>query len=339
MAALTVVLSHALAIFYLTGRIEPSIPLLAPLAHLAGVIAAKAVWLFFVLSGFVLQLMIRKAQRRSILGILTSRWIRLSVPSSIALALGFMMAAMAPPPTSQSFWIGINPEGLQPSDVALQFTLLTGSFTVGPLWTITWELLYSVLILPFLLKFSLPPSWGLVGFFAAMSGCGRYFEIQALEFLPMFLVGAVLHAILFRDGNEFLAPRSKVLVSRLCFLAIFGIGLNYVLGAFVFGLDSWVYGVDVTLTLLAVAVLIEVSFMSGVVRLLLASKPLFELGKISFSLYLIHAPLILMGYYLFDGSGITTAIAAFLSIPAAYVFYRFVERPSHDLARLASNRI
>jgi peptidoglycan/LPS O-acetylase OafA/YrhL len=335
-AAITVVISHALAMFYLTGRLDAATPVVAPLAHFAGVLAAKAVWLFFVLSGFVLQIMIRKSKRPTIRGVLASRWIRLYVPSAIALGIGFLMASMAPPPSPQSFWIGVHPENLAALDIALQFTLLSGSFTVGPLWTITWELLYSLLILPLLIRNSLPPSWGLVIFFAVLSGFGRAIEIPALEFLPMFLVGAVLQSILFRADEKTDVSRSQLKASLLLFGAVLAVGLNYVLGLLIFGLNSWVYGVDVTLTLLAVAILIELSLMKSVLRKILASKPLFELGKISFSLYLIHAPLILLGYYLFDGSVVTTALAATLSIPAAYVFYLLIEQPSHKLARRSS---
>ena len=74
----------------------------------------------------------------------------------------------------------------------------------------------------------------------------------------------------------------------------------------------------------------------------IAARPLLWLGTLSYSLYLIHVPfggkLINLAQRLPDDPALRVgllALATGLTIVAAWIFHRFVERPSHELSRSA----
>lgn len=332
LAALTVVVSHTFELFYLTGNLGDASQVLGPIAHLFGILAAKAVWLFFVLSGFVLQIMISKGTSPNRFRIALSRWIRLFFPAAVAVALGFLLAFLFPPPSGDSFWIGVNPSDLDLASALFQFTFFSPGFTVGPLWTITWEITYSVLLLPFLVNLRMPGNWTSVFLLALISGSGRFFEIAPLEYLPMFLVGAVLFSMSKDSTPRKYFPRSApILLALFLFLIV----LNFIAGALVFGLSTLTYAIDVALTILAITAFLGISLQDGLVSKAMQGKAVTQLGEISFSLYLIHAPILLATYYATAGSALATVAAAFASIPLARGYFALIERPSHRLSRAA----
>ena len=72
---------------------------------------------------------------------------------------------------------------------------------------------------------------------------------------------------------------------------------------------------------------------------MLRSPALQWLGRVSFSLYLVHVPVALALAYALHGTLPAAAIAALtvvLALPAAAVFYVAVERPSLLLSRRAA---
>jgi peptidoglycan/LPS O-acetylase OafA/YrhL len=68
----------------------------------------------------------------------------------------------------------------------------------------------------------------------------------------------------------------------------------------------------------------------------LRSRPLQWLGRVSYSLYLVHVPVAVALAHAFHGTLPAAAIApltVLLALPAAALFYRAVERPSLLLSR------
>jgi peptidoglycan/LPS O-acetylase OafA/YrhL len=59
------------------------------------------------------------------------------------------------------------------------------------------------------------------------------------------------------------------------------------------------------------------------------------LGKVSFSLYLTHLPILVALVYLFGDQnwGLVAAVGIPVSVAVAWLFNRFVEAPSHRLAK------
>ena len=73
-------------------------------------------------------------------------------------------------------------------------------------------------------------------------------------------------------------------------------------------------------------------------RRLLSLRGFQWLGLISFSLYLVHDPIIVAAAFLIDSPRWTVVIGVAVSVVAAVGFYLMVERPSHLLARGLSRR-
>jgi peptidoglycan/LPS O-acetylase OafA/YrhL len=89
-------------------------------------------------------------------------------------------------------------------------------------------------------------------------------------------------------------------------------------------------------TATAAVLLIQVAEQPGRLRTLLRTDPLVFLGRISFSLYPVHLPLLLLlsfGLHSLLPGGMINAIWLVLSVPASWVFYRAAELPARSLAR------
>jgi peptidoglycan/LPS O-acetylase OafA/YrhL len=138
--------------------------------------------------------------------------------------------------------------------------------------------------------------------------------MATLYFLPCFLVGAALS---FGSMERF-APASNGrvrcivgAVALLCFDNIFA-------------------------TVAAATLLILLAGQPGRLRTLLRTGPLVFLGRVSFSVYLVHLPLLFaLSYALrnaLPGAAIN-AVWVILVVPAAWMFYRVVELPAQRLAR------
>jgi peptidoglycan/LPS O-acetylase OafA/YrhL len=94
-----------------------------------------------------------------------------------------------------------------------------------------------------------------------------------------------------------------------------------------------------TIQLAAAAVLIFVAIFDRRLRNALESRGVRGLGLISFSLYLVHDPLLVALDYITDNRVLVFVIGVPLSLAIATVFYFAVERPSHRLAQWTSTRI
>lgn len=74
---------------------------------------------------------------------------------------------------------------------------------------------------------------------------------------------------------------------------------------------------------------------------LLSSKPLVSIGLISYSAYLWHQPLLAFARHrtLAEPSALTYAILAFLSLPLAYLSWRYVERPFRQKDTISGTKV
>jgi len=71
---------------------------------------------------------------------------------------------------------------------------------------------------------------------------------------------------------------------------------------------------------------------------ILSSPPLLWAGKISFSLYLVHEPILVAASYLFPDSRAAMAAAALGSIAVAWLFWFVIERNAHLLSKRIRSR-
>ena len=159
-----------------------------------------AVHVFFVLSGFVLILPFTKAGA-------TTRWptyyakrlLRLYLPAWAALAVAVALIVMVPRTVSplQSSWADMYVVDPSLARVAKDSLLLLGASTVNtPLWTLRWEVLFS-LLLPVYVFVALRwrRLWHLkLALVLALAGVGAVQHIDWLIYLPLFAIGAILGA-------------------------------------------------------------------------------------------------------------------------------------------------
>jgi peptidoglycan/LPS O-acetylase OafA/YrhL len=93
---------------------------------------------------------------------------------------------------------------------------------------------------------------------------------------------------------------------------------------------------NVFATVVAAVLLIQVALQPGRLRTLLRTAPLLFLGRVSFSLYLIHLPLLLalsFGLHAVLPGLAINALWLVLSVPSAWALYRVAELPAQRLAR------
>ncbi len=300
-----------------------------------------AVMFFFMLSGFVLTKALR--DRGFVLSVRSwgvwaaQRTIRLCLPVAGSVALSLILYAL--------FFHGAWPtEGTwlretvwqrppTPGSAATQGLLLAlgDGFTLNnALWSLAHEWRFSMLLPALLALPVLRPrgtaSLVLAGVAVSSWAIGTY--------------GSVTYA-----GDTVIGTVKATLYFSLPF--ILGMALE-IGGAARLPADRWmtVLGLAAVLglcrdgsdyaTFTASAILIWLALQPGLLRRVLRHSALRFLGTVSFSLYLVHVPILAaLQHGLHDrlSPAAIWAIGVLASLVAAWVFYRVVERPAHRLAR------
>ncbi|MGI9822307.1 acyltransferase family protein [Agromyces sp. Marseille-Q5079] len=342
LAALIVLVHHsllvvpALAAPYYGGRAEPGATWLlvhTPLHLLWG--GTEAVYLFFILSGLVLSL---AARSRSFTwrSYYPSRIVRLYVPVIGAVVLAGIVIALVPRDgATESVWLSRRSDDYPISSMLEDATLLGGpSGVVSPLWSLYWEVLFSLLLPVYLYAARRMPAWLQAVIAVALSTIGTLEGVTALKYLPMFGLGVALAAGWERLGETVgRMPRAVAIPAWTVAVA----------GALVLTSSYWLvlpYTDRVTaraatmpLTLVGVAILIVAAVHAGLLARILSSRPFLFLGTISFSLYLVHEPIVIAIGHLVPRPFMTVLIALPVALLVAVVFYHVVERPAHLLAK------
>lgn len=228
---------------------------------------------------------------------------------------------------------------LTAADVVDSFFLITGSPKLNnPLWTLRWELLFSLMLpIAVLLVRGVKRRqwlWILVG--GAASGIGAVVGVQALAYGPVFLAGGLLASTVVARGRD--ASRRTSWAWFVGGILLIGVPdiVRLALPADVQGfLRPFSQGFVVTGAVLLVYALVGDSGLSrffslGVFRFL---------GRISFSLYLIHVPLLLGAIHLVPAHPMRAMVVALPVIfVVAWVFTRVVEEPAAAFSRRVGER-
>jgi peptidoglycan/LPS O-acetylase OafA/YrhL len=363
-AALSVVAHHYCCAFYpalIFGSIaavhltplEPAIAA-SPLSALFN--GAFAVSIFFVLSGYVLpHRYFLTRDPESLSGGATRRYIRLAIPilftslivlGLISLHLYFNVPASA---VTQSGWLK-NQTSFTPGlgDVIAQS--LWGSLTLGQssyntvLWTMTIEFLGSFLVLSFAALFgNLKNRWV---FYLVAAG------VFINTYYLAFIAGMFLCDLMTSEGGKRRRITNPLLTLTLLAAGIF-LGSWYLAGWW-----GAAAGIPRTLPFLnlsqfcriagAVLVLLAVLNLEPLQKTLGGRIPLF-LGKISFSMYLLHAIVLnsfscllflaLSGTFSYN---VTVLMVGAVSLPLILLLsmgmYRFVDNPGTQLSKRVYER-
>ena len=356
-AALLVVVHHCLLLFpplagvYYAGRRAED---LDPLAHALSYTPLHLVWagtesvyLFFVLSGIVLALPVLARPGFDWLAYYPRRLVRLYGPVLAAIALAALTYLAAPRSNDPTFgaWVNARPNDYPWQVLPTDLTLVNGSSgRISPLWSLQWEVLFSLLLPLYVLL--LLPVRRLDGLRAVvllgLCAAGAVTDNDALFFLPMFAVG-VLTAVNWRAievlvtrwaaGRRWFWPVILVLAVLLATARWNATGL---------GADPPLAKQLAFLAVPGVWLLVVTAAFSPGVRAVCERAFLQWAGRISFSLYLVHEPIVVAAAFLLHGRGgalLVLAVAVPTALVAASLFFRIVEQPSHHLARDLGQRV
>ncbi|MCU1537943.1 MAG: hypothetical protein JWP82_2294 [Humibacillus sp.] len=296
----------------------------------------EAVYVFFVLSGLVLALSAQSA-RFSWAAYYPQRLVRLYGPVIAAVAFGMVVLLLVPRSAIDgiSVWLRSRPRDITATGLVHDLTLVRGvSGLVSPLWSLKWEVLFSLALPAYLLVLTrLRGLWALkwVAVFIA-TAAGSLLGLGWLSYLPMFAAGVLLAGQL-----ELLTARvaglTRAGTTWLVVLTLALLSSHWVLLAI--SPPGWV--LDLTMPLGLVGATGLVLLVAGVPAARIAfSAPLWRwLGLYSFSLYLVHEPIVVAcGYLVGPGRGwMVLPIALPASLVLAWAFFHAVEKPSHRLSR------
>lgn len=332
-AALIVVFGHCYTL-YLPD--VPSTRLIFPL--IAG---TESVSLFFVLSGLVLSLpfLKKKGQRYGVFA--ARRVLRIYGPYLAALALAVGGAALLHQhrylgPWAMHTWS-------EPVDWHLvgQHILFLGNYDNAQFNTAFWSLVQEMrLSLVFPLVFLLGQrlgTWKAPTLACLLTVGGHVLETRfphldqtmiTIWTAGLFLAGITIARELGRMGRWQWTQGQWLLLGAASLVAYWG---GHVFKSMRHGL----WGLEILLTGVGAAGIILVAMHQERVRALLVSVPLAWLGRVSYSLYLVHATVLFTMAMLLKGTipgGVFFVIYVAIALLTAWVFYLLVEKPFIELS-------
>ncbi len=327
LAAFAVVLSHVAALSYVPWGLRPPTVFEYALWHLG----APAVDLFFVLSGFVVARAIaRRGFSPAALRIyLARRLVRLLPVAYLAVVLGFTSRALlnVEIPSGASVLLRTLSEPLSSGDLLGFLTLLwpvpNANRLNPPLWTLVveWQAAFVMPLLAWLaLRLRLWSVLPVAGLALTLGALG----FPSLLYLPLFALGAAV-GLSFPERGRL----SPALASGLLLL-----GLGALLSRWLTNeedvLYRWVTGVGAAGMVYALCHLPHAAAW-------LERPALQHLGRVSYSLYATHFPVLLAVAWGLSRVGVPLALGGLLAVPltllAASLAYRLIEAPSLRASR------
>lgn len=291
---------------------------------------SEAVYVFFVLSGLVLTLPVLRAPilwRRYF----PSRLVRLYLPVLASVAFAAILVVLVPRghADGRSSWIDAHDGAVSVGSLLRNASLAAPDWLNSPLWSLRWEVLFSLLLpVSAVLTSAVRRRWWLlVGSGVVASAIGLSAGVPALTYLPMFLIGAGL-AVGVNDGGIRVPQRWWPWITVAC---LFGITASWWLPGTVLPRIAGIVVAGSATGLVASAACWSAA-RSG-----LSARVPQRLGLLSFSLYLVHEPIIVTLNLLVPVRLVPLAalVAVPVSLLVAAVFFRTIEAPSHRLAKRA----
>ena len=324
----------------------------------------SAVLLFFVLSGYVLFVMINSASVNYI-PFLLKRGLRLYIPYLFAVFLGIVGEYLlyhgklsGLNPWVNQFW-----SGSITTNSIFDLILFIDAFNTNrydfTIWTLVQEMRISILF-PAILLFMRGKKWwiSIVIFFTVsiLSMACRILALSGWQLLPWLTLSGSFTAYIFTPYYIFafvlgatLASQRKPLQKWYSRLSTQGR-----ITVFIIGFSLYYYGPHFVSTIgihhlvvrdwpaiVGAAILLVVSAYDMVAIKTLTRPVFLYFGKISYSLYLLHAVVLLAMLHAFYGV-ITLPVLLPLSIGVTFLIsdlaYRFVESPAINISRAVPRR-
>jgi len=305
---------------------------------------SEAVLVFFVLSGLVVALPALKPGSFSWSGFLSGRLARLYLPVWVSIVIGTLLIWLIPRDDStvgQGTWMDTSQAtSTNWSTFLTEASLIRFSYDLNNvLWSLRWELLFSVLLPLFLALAVVTARYWVIALTAAvaLSTIGVLSGIDGLRYLPVFFIGTLM-AVRLEAIREWMRRRLLRRRSTLWGVALAGgrasaaylpmaprppVPAGSVAGALL-----------AQLSVLGAAGVVLAAIGVPPVRAALEARAPQWLGRVSFSLYLIHMPLLATLTFMFgdDRWWLVALITVPLAVLAAWGFNRVIEGPSQRLA-------
>lgn len=312
---------------------------------------AEAVLVFFVLSGLVVALPAIGHKDFSWAAFLSGRMIRLYLPVWASLALGTALIWVVPrhsgTVTAGSWLADSNAHSTSVASLLDQAALTQAAYGVNNvLWSLRWELVFSVLLPLFVaLAILVRRLWWVAAVGAVLiSAIGAQTGDGALQHIPVFLLGTLLavrlDAIREWTRARLMRPRARLwgigLTAASLLVLVSGWLVRPVVPA-----DSWISHVATDTELVGAVGLVVAAISVPPLRRGLESRVAQWFGRISFSLYLVHLPILVTLGFLFGDQHwwLVGVVGVPLALLTAWSFYHAVERPSHRLAQWTTTRV
>jgi peptidoglycan/LPS O-acetylase OafA/YrhL len=312
---------------------------------------SEAVLVFFVLSGLVVALPALKSSGFSWAGFLSGRLARLYIPVWASIAIGTALIWLIPRHDSaitRGTWMD-NAQATSTSWGRLftEASLTPTSYDVNNvLWSLRWELVFSVLLPLFVaIAIVVGRHWAIaLGVAVALSTVGILGGIDAFRYLPVFFIGTImavrLEAIREWSRRRMLSPHASARGATL-FAGSLLLLIGHWLLLPVAPAGSVASTLLTQLSVLGAAGIVLAAIGVPPVRSALESPVVQWAGRISFSLYLVHMPILATLTFIFGDQ--RWWLVALLTVPAAVLvawgFHWVIERPSHRLAKRISHAV
>lgn len=353
LAALVVLLHHSLLLdpaFPASpqdGSVEPGSAIwwlsYTPLKLLSA--GWESVIVFFVLSGLVVTLPVVQKRHFDWIAFYPRRIVRLLVPviASVFVAAAFVVAIPQVPTQSGGWLKNSSTPSFSWEMVVQAWDLVGGDGQINnPLWSLRWELLFSLALPVFVLVALVLRRWWIAGLVGAVlvTWLGVRTGSGALSYFPAFFVGALMAARL-DDIRQFSSRINRLSLRHLVW---FGMTLSAAMLLIVTWL-AWPLSAglgELTPALKALAPVAAAGLVLSCIGwrpfgALLSRRPFQFVGKISFSVYLVHVPILIFSGYLLQGEPVVVPMlfGIGLTLAVAVCFSWLIEQRSHGWARSA----
>jgi len=286
----------------------------------------EAVVIFFVLSGYVL---VNPVSRESISSYVRYRLLRLYAPIfvSVTLAGGLILLFSRQTLVGGSSWMNAHAIKFTFASYFKNIWVVDGSdYLDSSLWTMRYEIIFSLAVIvlaKFIFKQSFPIFVVAMIAISVIIWVGMECNLDLLGWLPVFFAGSALHWL----------PEGRYKIPYLRFIS--GIVVLFMPWCFVgFGYAVSPIGYRILMTIGAVIIVDVCRQPSNPVSKLLSGKFPTAAGKYSYSLYLIHAPVLttvwfVMGSPLGHEAWLLRFVIALVCITiGAAAVYQLAEKPS-----------
>jgi len=338
-AALIVVFGHVFGIGF--GDRPPEWLVRTPAKLIIS--ASSSVLIFFVISGFVLYLSVGTGLWRGYLNYLTKRFMRLYPPFIAAITFSVILYYVARPTPIPILGMWFNKLSWNsPPSIALvaKHLAMTDQLQWQGLDNVMWSLVHEVrisIVFPIIVVL-IARNWLVtvivtliislvslrVG--AHVGATWIYNPFRTLEYVFLFAAGAALAQN--ADHISLLLCR----IPRAFRFAFWSIGLLLFARNNELGISAFIGAI----------LIVTLAFADADAIRVLSLRPFSWLGRVSYSLYLVHLPILLASVHLLYGTIPLTSIlllVVVISFCVAELSYRFVEAPSIRLGRFIANRL